>query len=207
MNHPTPSRTPANHRIERLCVFCGSSSGNNPVFTSAAEHLGRELSAAGIGLVFGGGRVGLMGLLANAVLATGGRAIGIMPKSLVEKEIAHTALTELRVVSSMHERKALMSDLSDAFALLPGGFGSWEEFCEVFTWLQLGIHNKPCGILNVAGYYDSLLAQVTRAVSDGFLRASHLESLVIETDPQLLLSRLAAAPVLREAKWINRQER
>jgi uncharacterized protein (TIGR00730 family) len=207
MNRSAPSNTAPSHRIQQLCVFCGSSSGNNPAYANAAEHLGRELAAAGIGLVFGGGRVGLMGALANAVLAAGGRAVGVIPKSLVEKEIAHTSLTELRIVNSMHERKALMADLADAFVLLPGGFGSWEEFCEIFTWLQLGIHRKPCGVLNVAGYYDSLIAQASRAVSDGFLRASHLESLMIETDPSALLSRLASAPILQETKWISKQER
>jgi uncharacterized protein (TIGR00730 family) len=207
MNRLALSNTAPNHLITRLCVFCGSSSGNNPAYLSAAEDLGRELSAAGIALVFGGGRVGLMGALANAVLSTGGRAIGVIPKSLVEKEIAHTSLTELHIVNSMHERKARMADLADAFVLLPGGFGSWEEFCEIFTWLQLGIHRKPCGILNVAGYYDSLVQQALRAVSDGFVPASHLESLMMETSPGRLLSRLAAAPVLQEAKWISKQER
>jgi uncharacterized protein (TIGR00730 family) len=207
MNRSAPSNTAPSHRIQQLCVFCGSSSGNNPAYANAAEHLGRELAAAGIGLVFGGGRVGLMGALANAVLAAGGRAVGVIPKSLVEKEIAHTSLTELHIVNSMHERKALMADLADAFVLLPGGFGSWEEFCEIFTWLQLGIHRKPCGVLNVAGYYDSLIAQASRAVSDGLLRASHLESLMIETDPRSLLSRLASAPILQETKWISKQER
>jgi uncharacterized protein (TIGR00730 family) len=207
MNRSAPSNTAPNHRTQQLCVFCGSSSGNNPAYANAAEHLGRELAAAAIGLVFGGGRVGLMGALANAVLAAGGRAVGVIPKSLVEREIAHTSLTELHIVNSMHDRKALMADLADAFVLLPGGFGSWEEFCEIFTWLQLGIHRKPCAILNVAGYYDSLIAQASRAVSDGFLPASHLESLIIETDPRSLLSRLATAPVLQEAKWISKQER
>jgi uncharacterized protein (TIGR00730 family) len=207
VNRPAPSNIAPNHRIERLCVFCGSRSGNNPAYASAAEHLGGELAAAGIGLVFGGGRVGLMGVLANAVLSAGGRAVGVIPKSLVEKEIAHCSLTELHIVNSMHERKALMADLADAFVLLPGGFGSWEEFCEIFTWLQLGIHRKPCGVLNVAGYYDSLLMQTSRAVSDGFLRASHLESMIVATDPRSLLSRLAVAPVFQEAKWITKPER
>jgi uncharacterized protein (TIGR00730 family) len=207
MNRPAPSNTAPNRRIERLCVFCGSRSGNNPAYASAAEHLGGELSAAGIGLVFGGGRVGLMGVLANAVLSAGGRAVGVIPKSLVEREIAHSSLTELHIVNSMHERKALMADLADAFVLLPGGFGSWEEFCEIFTWLQLGIHRKPCGVLNVAGYYDSLFMQASRSVSDGFLPASHLESLIIETDPHRMLSRLATVPSIQEAKWISKQER
>lgn len=207
MTKPGSSASAPHHRIERLCVFCGSSSGNNPVYANAAKQLGAHLAADRTTLVFGGGRVGLMGVLADAVLAAGGSAIGVMPKSLVEKEIAHTSLTELHVVDSMHERKALMADLADGFVLLPGGFGSWEEFCEIFTWLQLGIHRKPCGILNVAGYYDPLLAQAARAVADAFLPATHLESLVIDTDPRRLLARLASAPLLQEAKWISRQER
>lgn len=195
------------HRIRKLCVFCGSSKGHNPVYARAAEQLGLQLAAQEITLVFGGGRVGLMGVLANSVLTAGGRAIGVMPKSLVEKEIAHKSLTELHIVDSMHERKALMADLADAFLLLPGGFGSWEEFCETFTWLQLGIHRKPCGILNVSGYYDSLFAQASRAVSEGFLHVSHLETLVIETDPNQILGRLTTASVIHEAKWASTQER
>lgn len=201
-----PSNTPR-HRIQRLCVFCGSSTGIDPAYAGAARLLGRHLAAESITLVFGGGRVGLMGLLADAVLSEGGHAVGVMPRSLVEKEIAHTSLTELHIVASMHERKALMADLADAFVLLPGGFGSWEEFCEIFTWLQLGIHSKPCGILNVAGYYDALFSLASRAVSDGFLRASHLEALVVETEPRLLLVRLASAPLLQEAKWVGKLER
>jgi uncharacterized protein (TIGR00730 family) len=208
MHIPTssPNRAPDN-RIQRLCVFCGSSAGNDPAYTNAAKQLGERLAADRTTLVFGGGRVGLMGVLADAVLAAGGCAVGVMPKSLVEKEIAHASLTELHVVDSMHERKALMADLADGFVLLPGGFGSWEEFCEIFTWLQLGIHRKPCGILNVAGYYDALLAQAARAVSDAFLPASHLESLVTDTDARRLLARLTSAPLLQEAKWISKQQR
>jgi len=202
-----PAAYSPTNRIDRLCVFCGSSTGTSPEYARAASLLGQQLAANGVTLIFGGGRVGLMGVVANAVLSAGGRAIGVIPKSLVDKEIAHTLLTELRVVNSMHERKALMADLADAFVLLPGGFGSWEEFCEIFTWLQLGIHRKPCGILNVEGYYDSLIAQGRRAVADGFLPASHLESLCIETDPDLLLPRLAASPVLGQPKWVSTRER
>jgi len=202
---PTPNQLP--RHIARLCVFCGSSTGGNPGYSQAAAALGRQLASRGITLIFGGGRVGLMGVLADAVLGAGGRAIGVMPKALVEKEIAHTSLTELRVVNSMHERKALMADLADAFLLLPGSFGSWEEFCEVFTWLQLGVHRKPCGILNINGYYDALLAQCRRAVAEGFLPAPHLISLLVESDPKVILERLAAAPVLQEAKWVGKSER
>jgi uncharacterized protein (TIGR00730 family) len=207
MTAVAPSRDRVARELRRLCVFCGSSSGRDSIYTAAARRLGCELASRKIALVFGGGRVGLMGVLADSVLAAGGQAIGVIPKALVEKEIAHTSLTELHVVASMHERKARMADLADAFLLLPGGFGSWEEFCETFTWLQLGIHRKTCGILNTSGYYDPLIAQASRAVSDGFLPASHLNALVIETDPHHLLLKLEQAPGLEETKWVSKQER
>ena len=194
-------------RIEKLCVFCGSSTGSHPAYFEAANQLGRELANAGVTLVFGGGRVGLMGILADSVLAAGGQAIGVIPRSLVEKEIAHASLTKLHVVESMHERKALMADLADAFVLLPGGFGSWEEFCEIVTWLQLGIHRKPCAILNVAGYYDGLLALADHALAEGFLRPAHRDMLSVESDPQGLLSRLANAVIPIEVKWVGERER
>jgi uncharacterized protein (TIGR00730 family) len=187
--------------IRRVCVFCGSSAGSSAEYEQATRLLGERLAASLTALVYGGGRVGLMGVLADSVLAAGGQAIGVMPRSLVEKEIAHTALTQLHVVESMHERKSLMADLADAFILLPGGFGSWEEFCEVVTWQQLGFHQKPCGILNVAGYYDALLSQAARAVSDGFVRPVHRDMVVVDRDPALLLSRLASAPLTTEVKW------
>jgi len=193
-------------RIQRLCVFCGSSSGAR-VYAEAAAELGRELVKSGVTLVFGGGRVGLMGILADSVLAAGGEAIGVMPRALVEKEIAHTSLTKLHVVESMHERKALMADLADAFLLLPGGYGSWEEFLEVVTWLQLGIHRKPCALLNVAGYYDALLSQASHAVEEGFLRPTHKEMLIVEENPARLLARLESAHVPSEAKWVDPKER
>lgn len=193
--------------IKKLCVFCGSSTGSLPVYADRARQLGRDLAAAGVTLVFGGGRVGLMGILADSVLAAGGRAIGVIPRSLVEKEIAHASLTELRIVASMHERKALMADLADAFLLLPGGYGSWEEFCEVVTWLQLGIHGKPCAILNVSGFYDSLLAQSKRALADGFLRSVHHDMIVIEENPAKVIARLAVTPLPAEAKWVQPQQR
>jgi uncharacterized protein (TIGR00730 family) len=194
-------------QIEKLCVFCGSSTGSHPAYFEAANQLGRELASAGVTLVFGGGRVGLMGILADSVLAAGGQAIGVIPRSLVEKEIAHASLTKLHVVESMHERKALMADLADAFVLLPGGFGSWEEFCEIVTWLQLGIHRKPCAILNVAGYYDGLLGLADHALAEGFLRPAHREMLIVENDPQGLLSRLGSAVIPSEVKWVGERER
>jgi uncharacterized protein (TIGR00730 family) len=177
------------------------------VYAEAAAELGRELANSGVALVFGGGRVGLMGILADSVLAAGGQAIGVMPRALVEKEIAHTALTELHVVESMHQRKALMADLADAFLLLPGGFGSWEEFCEVLTWLQLGIHRKPCAILNVAGYYDGLLSLADHALAEGFLRPTHRKMVIVEEDPQAVLSQLASASIPSEVKWVSEGER
>src|SRR5215472_7182278 len=156
--------------MRRVCVFCGSSCGSHPEYRKAIEDLGRELVRRGIGLVYGGGNVGLMGALADAVLKAGGEAIGVIPRNLMAKEVGHKGLTKLHVVGSMHERKALMADLSDAFVAMPGGFGTMEEFCEVLTWSQLGLHAKPCGILNVLGYYSPLLAMFDHAVEQQFLR-------------------------------------
>jgi uncharacterized protein (TIGR00730 family) len=202
MENPQPVR-----QVQRLCVFCGSSSGTRPLYAEATAQLGRDLASSKIALVFGGGRVGLMGILADSVLSAGGRAIGVMPRALVEKEIAHTSLSELHVVESMHQRKALMADLADAFLLLPGGFGSWEEFFEVVTWLQLGIHSKPCAVLNVAGYYDMLLSLTSHALKEGFLRSAHKEMLIVEEDPVRLLGRLEVAPIPSETKWVEPGER
>src|SRR5579871_639763 len=148
--------------LRRVCVFCGSSSGLRSSYAEAARRLGWTLAGHKVGLVYGGGKVGLMGTVADAVLERGGEAIGVIPQPLVAREIAHPGLTELRIVSSMHERKALMADLSDAFIALPGGYGTLEEFAEALTWSQLGIHKKPCGLLNVAGYYDNLIAFLDR---------------------------------------------
>ncbi len=181
--------------------------GCQPVYRSAAARLGEQLATSGITLIYGGGRVGLMGVLADSVLQAGGEAIGVMPRTLVEKEIAHTTLTHLHVVESMHERKALMADLADAFVLLPGGFGSWEEFCEVVTWLQLGMHRKPCGILNVAGYYDSLVALTYHATSEGFLGNTHREMIVVQNSVEQLLFHLSTVQLSSEAKWASNQER
>jgi len=194
-------------QIQRLCVFCGSSSGTRPVYAEAAAQLGRDLAKSKIALVFGGGRVGLMGILADSVLAAGGQAVGVMPRALVEKEIAHTSLTELHVVESMHQRKSLMADLADAFLLLPGGFGSWEEFCEVLTWLQLGIHRKPCAILNVAGYYNGLLSLADHALAEGFLRPAHHKMVIVADHPQAALSQLTSASIPSEVKWVGEGER
>lgn len=187
--------------FKSVCVFCGSSRGASPEHAHAAAQLGTALAQRNITLVYGGGHVGLMGVIADAVLAAGGKAIGVMPEQLVAREIAHTGLTELRVVHSMHERKQLMCDLSDAFIMLSGGFGSWDEFFEALTWSQLGIHSSPCGILNVAGYYDPMLVMMDRAVNDGFVRASQQERITVASDVARLLDGLAATPSPVDVKW------
>ncbi len=194
-------------RIKRVCVFCGSSSGVRPEYAQAAAELGREIANAGMGLVYGGAQVGLMGVVADAVMAAGGHVSGVIPRALVQRELAHTGLNKLHVVGSMHERKAMMADLADAFILLPGGFGSWEEFCEIITWSQLGLHQKPCGVLNVAGYYDALMQLCSHAVQEGFVRAAHGELVIVESSVAPLLARLATAPVLTEVKWVKKAER
>ena len=181
--------------MQKVCVFCGSNPGGELAYSEAAVNVGRLIASRGGRLVYGGGRVGLMGSVANAALEAGGEVIGVMPRSLVEKEIAHNGLTKLHIVESMHERKALMEKLSDAFLLLPGGFGSWDEFSEIVTWAQLGIHAKPCGILNVAGYYDPFLAQIDRAVAEGFVRPAHRNIVLVASDAGTLLSRLMSAGI------------
>jgi hypothetical protein len=187
--------------FDSVCVFCASSNGAKPIYAESARHFGETLAARGIALVFGGGCVGLMGVIADAAIGAGGRAIGVMPRALVEREIAHRGLTTLHVVDTMHERKQRMADLADAFVMLPGGFGSWDEFCEVVTWAQLGIHRKPLGVLNVGGYYDPMLAMADRAVAEGFVSAVQRDRLVVDDDAGRLLDRLELAPVPAEVKW------
>jgi uncharacterized protein (TIGR00730 family) len=169
--------------------------------------VGELLAERGITLVYGGGNVGLMGALADACLRGSGRVVGVIPRALAEKEIAHDGLTEMHVVSSMHERKALMADLADAFLALPGGFGTWDEFCEALTWSQLGLQKKACAFLNVEGYYDALLALTERAAEDGFIRPEHRELLLVGTDPDHLLQRLQSYEVPYVPKWVDRTER
>jgi uncharacterized protein (TIGR00730 family) len=193
--------------LRRLCVFCGSSPGIQPSYARVADELGWLLAERAIELVYGGGNLGLMGRIADACLSRGGRVIGVIPRALVEKEIAHRGLTELRVVESMHERKALMADLADAFAAMPGGYGTWDEFCEVLTWSQLGLQRKACGLLNVSGYYDPLLHMADRALEQGFLRKEHRELLLADTDPGRLLDRLATYTVPIVDKWMDRSAR
>jgi hypothetical protein len=193
--------------LQRICVFCGSSFGSQPAYREAAETVGRLLCRRGIELVYGGGNVGLMGAMADACLDGGGRVIGVIPQALFDKEVAHLGLTELRVVNSMHERKALMADLSDAFLALPGGYGTWDEFCEVLTWSQLGIQRKACALLNVNGYYDPFLEFADRAVSEGFLKDVNRELMLSDDDPARLLDRLGSYSVPVVDKWIGRPTR
>jgi uncharacterized protein (TIGR00730 family) len=187
----------------RVCVYAGSNPGSNPAYAEATTALGNELAARGIGIVYGGGKVGLMGVIADTVLAAGGEAIGVMPQALIDREIGHAGLTELKVVDSMHERKALMAELADAFIALPGGIGTLEELIEIYTWSQLGIHDKACGVLNVRGYYDGLATFLDHAVSEGFLRAQHRAVLSISADPAELLDALAAYEPPRVSKWLE----
>jgi len=189
--------------MKRICVFCGSNAGARSEYAEAARALATVLAERKLGIVYGGGNVGLMGVLADAALARGGEVIGVIPQKLVDKEVAHRGVTELLVVETMHERKALMNDLSDAFIALPGGFGTLDEFFEVLTWSQLGFHGKPCALLNVAGYYDGMLAMLDHAVTERFLRPAHRELVIADTDPLRLLQRLSAFVPAPKGKWSN----
>lgn len=186
--------------LRRLCVFCGSKVGTDERYRAAAVELGQRLVHERIGLVYGGGSIGLMGVIADAVLAEGGEVIGVIPESLATEELLHPRVTEMHVVASMHARKALMAELSDAFVALPGGFGTFEEFFEVVTWSQLGLHRKLTGLLNVGGYYDPLVRLVDHAVQEGFIKPKHRTLLLIEERPEVLLSRLATESVVDEPK-------
>jgi len=177
--------------IKSICVYCGSSWGRQEIYAEAAREIGRLIAERGWRLIYGGGAVGLMGAVADAALAAGGEVIGVIPQALDDKELGHKGLTELRVVGSMHERKAMMAELSDAFLALPGGYGTWDELCEILTWAQLGFHRKPCGMLNTAGYYDAFAAQQQKAIDEGFLRDKNQQLLVIEHQPETLLEALA----------------
>ena len=190
--------------MKSVCVFCGSNYGDNPVYQEMAAVMGRKLAMSGLKLVYGGGKVGLMGVLADAALAAGGKVVGVIPQAIVDMEVAHLGLTELIVVQSMHERKARMADASDVFIALPGGYGTFEEFCEVLTWSQLGFHDKPCGVLNVGGFYDPLLALFDRAVQDRFVRPEHREMVLADTDVDALLERLASFNPIKVPKLFGR---
>jgi uncharacterized protein (TIGR00730 family) len=190
----------------RICVFCGSSPGARQCYLAAASSLAKLLVARGISIVYGGSKVGLMGALADAALDAGGEVIGVIPRALIAKEVAHRRLSDLRVTESMHERKALMAELSDAFIALPGGYGTFEEFCEVLTWTQLGLQRKPCGILNVEGYYDHLLRLFDHAVAEQFLKPAHRQMVVADSDPESLIHRLLEHEVPQVDKWIGRAQ-
>jgi uncharacterized protein (TIGR00730 family) len=189
--------------IRRLAVFCGSNPGARPDYVQAARSFGKLLASRGVGIVYGGSNVGLMQALADAMLDELGDIIGVIPRMLVEREVANTALTDLRIVDSMHDRKALMAELADGFVALPGGIGTLEEFFEIWTWAQLGMHDKPCGLLNVAGYFDPLLEFLDRAVAEKFVREVHRKMVIVESDPATLLSRFESYEPPRVVKWIN----
>src|SRR4051812_40874818 len=190
--------------IRTVCVFCAASPGADPVYVAGAAAMGRLLAGSGRRLVYGGGRTGLMGALADGALAAGGEVIGVMPRHLVEREVAHRGLSELRVVDSMHDRKAQLAELADGFVALPGGLGTLEELFEVWTWGQLGLHRKPYGLLEMAGYYAPLLAFLDHAVSAGFIRSEYRALLVVDTEPAGLLARMEAMHPPALPRWLDR---
>lgn len=192
--------------MNRVCVFTGSSPGANSDYSVAAKGLAQAIVERGCELVYGGANVGLMGVVADRVLELGGRAVGVIPKALVEMEVAHPSLSELHIVESMHARKTMMTDLSSAFVALPGGIGTLEETFEVLTWSQLGMHSKPVGLLNVAGYYDGLIEFLNRAVTERFLKPEHRDLLLIEEQPSVLLSAFGRYRAVETGKWIERTE-
>jgi uncharacterized protein (TIGR00730 family) len=192
--------------MKRVCIFCGSSAGARSIYRESARAMGNALVQRGIGLVYGGGRVGLMGAVADAVLEGGGEVIGVIPEPMVTRELAHHGVTQLRIVHSMHERKMTMAELADAFVALPGGLGTFEEFCEIITWAQLGLHRKPCGILNVESYYAPLLELFDRGVTEGFIYPANRRLILEETDAGRLLDLLAGCVPLQGEKWIVRDE-
>lgn len=192
--------------MKSICVFCGSSTGGDPVYANAAADLGRQLAHRNIDLVYGGGHVGLMGILADAVLDAGGRVTGVIPKALMDREVGHRSLSELHVVDTMHQRKAMMAEKSDAFLALPGGIGTLEELFEVWTWGQLGIHAKPCAILNINGFFNGLVAFIRHAVAEQFLRSQHFDMILIDAETPRLLDRMAAYQPPTVQKWLRRAE-
>src|ERR1700744_813167 len=198
---PTCSILPG--QMKRIAVYCGSNKGVRPEYLAAAEQLGALLAREKIELVYGGGMVGLMGAVANATLKHGGHVIGVIPEKLLIKEVAHEKLPDLRIVKNMHERKALMAELSDGFIALPGGYGTFEEFFEVLAWSQLGWHQKPFGLLNIAGFYDHLMAFLDHTTNEGFIRPKHRELVIVENDVDKILARLKNFQPPNEVKWIK----
>jgi uncharacterized protein (TIGR00730 family) len=191
----------------RLCVFCGSNAGHDPIYLATARALGEAMARSGIDLIYGGASVGLMGAVADAALASGGHVTGVMPQALVDKEIAHRSLSDLRVVGSMHERKALMAELADGFIAMPGGLGTFEELFEVWTWAQLGYHKKPCALLNAGGFYDKLADFLDDVVERGFVKPVHRSMLIVESDPYALIEAIHAYEPPKVEKWIKAGER
>ena len=192
--------------MKRICVYCGSNPGRRPEYTQAAKALATTLSAHGIGLVYGGAKIGIMGVIADTMLENKGEVIGVMPQSLVDREVAHPGLTRLEVVPSMHERKAMMAELADGFIALPGGIGTLEEIFEVMTWAQLGFHQKPCALFNVEGYYDKMTAFLDQVVEEGFVKAEHRNLLMTQRDPEALIHAFKTyeTPVAT-TKWVGRK--
>ena len=193
-------------KLKRVCIYCGSSIGAKPEYAAAARSLGKILVERKLELVYGGGNIGLMGVVADAVIEAGGKVTGVIPEALEAKEVAHRGLTKLHVVKSMHERKALMVSLADAFIAMPGGFGTFEEFCEVLTWAQLGLHRKPHGLLNVAGFYDPFLAFLDHATTENFIRPVHRELVISDADPGRLLDAMTKIQPPNLDKWLDRDE-
>jgi uncharacterized protein (TIGR00730 family) len=192
--------------MKTVCVFCGSRGGSRPSYKAAARSMGSALARRRLRLVYGGGRVGLMGALADAALEEGGEVVGVIPKALVEREVGHTDLSKLHIVGSMHERKKLMADLSDGFIALPGGYGTLEEFLEVLSWAQLGIHEKPCGLLDVDGFWKNLSSLFDKAVEEGFVSPNHRTLVLSEKDPRLLLDTMSSYIPPKTKKWIGQQD-
>jgi hypothetical protein len=192
--------------MKNICVYCGSSPGRLEAYVDGARALAQALVTRDLGLVYGGASIGLMGLVADAVLQLGGRAVGVIPKALARKEVAHKCLTELHITQSMHERKSLMAELSDGFIAMPGGIGTFEEIFEVWTWAQLGIHAKPVGLLNVAGYYDGLTTFLDHAAAEQFLKPQHRGVLIVEQEPVALLDRFASYQPPGVQKWLDKDE-
>ncbi|QGZ61021.1 LOG family protein [Paraburkholderia acidisoli] len=193
--------------MKAVCVYCGSSFGANPLYTEAAQAFGRALVAQDLALVYGGGKVGLMGVIADTVMQHGGRAIGVIPELLVDKEVGHAGLTELHVVPDMHHRKKMMADLADAFVAMPGGAGTLEELFEVYTWAQLGYHRKPVGVLNIGGFYDPLMTMLDHTVREGFMRETYLQMLQVDGNAESLLAKLAAYRAPEKDKWADLREK
>ncbi|AMK76874.1 MULTISPECIES: TIGR00730 family Rossman fold protein [Methylomonas] len=192
--------------INSICIYCGSSSGRLEAYGAAAQTLATALVSRNIRLIYGGAGIGIMGMIADQVLHLGGQAIGVIPKALAHKEVAHPNLTELHVTQSMHERKMLMAELADGFIALPGGIGTLEELFEIWTWAQLGFHQKPCGVLNVAGYYDALISFLDHVAAEQFVKPHHRAMLMVETDPNLLLDRYVNYQPPAVKHWVNKHE-